>query len=215
MLKEEGLLGFDLFAGLAADLLEQSPRLCGIVTDSYPIIILDEFQDTNLDEWRMISALGQHARLIALADAEQRIYEFRGADPALGNIIEKFNPKIFDFGKENNRSDGTDITAFGNDILTGANIGKAYTHVKVLRYQYYQDDVMSPVKHVTLAARQRLLSSGKAEWSLAVLVKSKDMMLRVSSCLGLCIRRDFPRFRMTCLSIRKVRHSRRFCLGAC
>jgi ATP-dependent DNA helicase UvrD/PcrA len=185
MLKDEGLLGFDLFAGLAADLLEQSPRLRGIVTDSYPIIILDEFQDTNLDEWRMISALGQNARLIALADAEQRIYEFRGADPArIGQYIEKFNPKIFDFGKENNRSDGTDITTFGNDLLTGDNIGKAYTHVKVFPYQYYQDDVLSPVKHATLTARQRLLSSGKAEWSLGVLVKSKDMMLRVSSCLA-------------------------------
>ena len=185
MLKDEGLLGFDLFAGLAADLLEQGPRLCGIVTDSYPIIILDEFQDTNLDEWRMISALGQYARLIALADAEQRIYEFRGADPArIGQYIEKFNPKIFDFGKENNRSDGTDITAFGNDLLTGANIGKAYTHVNVFPYQYYQDDVLSPVKHATLAAQKRLLNSGKADWSLAVLVKSKDMMLRVSSCLA-------------------------------
>ena len=41
---EEALLGFDLFAGLTADLLEQSPRLCGILSDSYPIIILDEFQ---------------------------------------------------------------------------------------------------------------------------------------------------------------------------
>jgi DNA helicase-2/ATP-dependent DNA helicase PcrA len=184
MLKDEGLLGFDLFAGLAADLLEQSPRLCGIETGSYPLIILDEFQDTNLDEWRMIAALGQHARLIALADAEQRIYEFRGADPArIGQYIEKFKPKIFDFGKENNRSDGTDITTFGNDLLTGANIGKTYTNVNISPYPYYQDDILSPVKHATLAARQRLLKSGKPEWSLAILVKSKDMMLRVSTCL--------------------------------
>jgi DNA helicase II / ATP-dependent DNA helicase PcrA len=82
LLREDGLLGFDLFAGLTADLLEQSPRLCRILADCHPIIILDEFQDTNLDEWRMIAALGQHSQLIALADAEQRIYEFRGADPA-------------------------------------------------------------------------------------------------------------------------------------
>jgi DNA helicase-2/ATP-dependent DNA helicase PcrA len=124
-LVEDGLLGFDLFAGLTADMLEQSPRLCRILADCYPVIILDEFQDTNLDEWRMIAALGQHSRLIALADAEQRIYEFRGADPArIGQFIERFKPTAFDFGEENNRSDGTDIVAFGNDVLTGANVGK-------------------------------------------------------------------------------------------
>jgi hypothetical protein len=82
LLAEHGLLGFDLFAGLGADLLEQSPRLCCMLADCYPVIILDEFQDINLDEWRVIAALGQHSRLITLADVEQRIYEFRGADPA-------------------------------------------------------------------------------------------------------------------------------------
>ena len=68
--------GFDLFAGLAAELLEQSTRLCRLLSDSYPIVILDEFQDTNMDEWRMIRALGKQSRIITLADAEQRIYEF-------------------------------------------------------------------------------------------------------------------------------------------
>ena len=116
-----------------------------------------------------------------MADPEQRIYEFRGADPArIGEFIERFKPKIFDFGNENNRSDGTDIVAFGNDLLTGANLGKAYTHVKVSRYQHYQDEPLSPVKHAALAARQRLLKGGKADWSLGVLVKSRDMMLKVS-----------------------------------
>jgi DNA helicase II / ATP-dependent DNA helicase PcrA len=185
LLDEDGLLGFDLFAGLAADLLEQSPRLCRMLADCYPVIILDEFQDTNLDEWRMIAAVGQHSRLIALADAEQRIYEFRGADPArIDQFIERFDPKIFDFAKENNRSDGTDIVDFGNDVLTGANVGKAYTHVTVSRYNYYKDEPLSPVKHAALAARQRLYPNGGDGWSLAILVKSRDMMLKVSSYLG-------------------------------
>jgi DNA helicase-2/ATP-dependent DNA helicase PcrA len=185
LLTEHGVLGFDLFAGLTSDLLEQSPRLCRILADAYRIIILDEFQDTNLDEWRMIAALGRHSRLIALADAEQRIYEFRGADPArIGQFIERFNPTIFDFGKENNRSDGTDILAFGNDVLTGTNVGKAYTHVSVSRYNYYHDEPLSPVKHATLGARQRLYRGCGDSWSLAVLVKSRDMMLKVSGYFG-------------------------------
>ena len=133
----------------------------------------------------MSAALGKHSHLIALADAEQRIYEFRGADPArIGQFIERFDPKIFDLGKENNRSDGTDIVDFGNDVLTGANIGKNYTHVTVSRYNYYQDEPLSPVKHAALAARQRLYRDGGDGWSLAILVKSRDMMLKISGYLG-------------------------------
>jgi DNA helicase-2/ATP-dependent DNA helicase PcrA len=133
----------------------------------------------------MIAALGQHSRLIALADAEQRIYEFRGADPArIGQFIERFDPKLFDFGKENNRSDGTDIVDFGNDVLIGANVGTDYTHVTVSRYNYYKDEPLSPVKHAALAACRRLNRKGGDGWSLAILVKSRDMMLKVSSYLG-------------------------------
>ena len=65
----------------------------------YPVIILDEFQDTSADEWQLIQLLGTQSKLIALADPEQRIYDFRGADPKrITQFIESFKPKIFDFG---------------------------------------------------------------------------------------------------------------------
>ena len=32
-------------------------------------------------------------------------------------FIESFKPKIFDFGQQNNRSNGKDIAEFGNDLL--------------------------------------------------------------------------------------------------
>lgn len=185
MLAAEANLGFDLFAEVAADLLEQSSRLCCLISDCYPTIVLDEFQDTNRDEWRMIAALGRHCRLIALADAEQRIYEFRGADPArIGEFIGTFKPTIIDFGKENNRSDGTDITDFGNDLLTGANVGKSYQQVKVVTYGYDAGEQLSSIKYQTLAAMRRLINNGGQDWSLAILVKSKDVMLKVSLYLN-------------------------------
>jgi len=75
--------------------MTSSPSSYSSPTDT---CILHEFQDTNLDEWQMISALGKHSRLIAIAGAEQRIYEFRGADPArIGAFIERFKLKSFDF----------------------------------------------------------------------------------------------------------------------
>jgi DNA helicase II / ATP-dependent DNA helicase PcrA len=128
---------------------------------------------------------GQGSTLIALADAEQRIYDFRGADPArISQYIERFEPQVFDFGNENYRSDGTDITTFGNDLLRGANRGRTYTNVVVKPYTYYKPDPILPAKLAVLKARKRLMESENPEWSLGVLVSSKKMMLQVSACLS-------------------------------
>ncbi|WP_258768017.1 UvrD-helicase domain-containing protein [Bradyrhizobium arachidis] len=61
-------------------------------------MIVDEFQDTNTEEWAMIAQLGRHSRLIALGDPKQRIYDFKGADPRrFGEFIAQFRPTEFDF----------------------------------------------------------------------------------------------------------------------
>ena len=122
------MIHFDLFAKKCCELLTKSNVLLKIFTYAYPIIILDEFQDTNDDEWNLIKILCKHSDLIALADPDQRIYDFRGADPArIQQFTETTSPEIFNFGIENNRSSGTDIVEYGNDILTGTNLFKSIT----------------------------------------------------------------------------------------
>lgn len=181
---EEGFLHFDLFAAVSGELLSRSESLARIVGDSYPVIILDEFQDTNVDEWQMIQVLGKRSRLIALADAEQRIYEFRGADPKrIGEFIAAFEPAQFDFGSENNRSNGTDITVFGNDLLTEANKAKNYNDVVLTRYGFYKGrNAHYAMKGALIQAINRLKSK-QGGWSVAVLVPTKRLMLQVSDYL--------------------------------
>lgn len=183
---KEGILHFDLFAKIGADLLSRSNVLAEIISDSYPLIILDEFQDTNSDEWGFIQALGKRSTLIALADAEQRIYEFRGADPArIGEFITQYHPTQFDFGLENNRSNGTDIVDFGNDLLTGKNIGKQYNNVHFEYYPFRQGyGLHLDIKIAVLKTRKKLVDLEKENWSIAVLVPSKKLMLDVSDYLG-------------------------------
>jgi DNA helicase-2/ATP-dependent DNA helicase PcrA len=184
LFEEEGRLHFDLFARLVAQLFQRSVRLTNIYCDAYPTVILDEFQDTNADEWALIRQLGRHSRLIALGDPEQRIYEFRGADPRrLGEFVEAFQPGSFDFSGENHRSHGTDITVFGNDLLTDRNRGKEYTHVKIVRYGFRRNQ--SPhfrAKAEVLTALRRLRNDSNT--SLAVLVPSKAFMLQFSQYLS-------------------------------
>ncbi len=181
---EEGRLHFDLFAKLSATLLAGSQKLRHIYSDAYPLIILDEFQDTDADQWSLIKELGRESRLIALGDPDQRIYEFRGADPArLQEFVEAFEADTFDFTGENHRSNGTDITVFAKDLRVGANKGKAYNDVKAMAYPFYKG--RSPyffIKTELLQALKRL--DAVPERSVAVLVPSRSMMLGASEYLS-------------------------------
>ena len=186
LFNEEGFLHFDLFAGLSAELLSKSKSLAEVICDAYPIIIFDEFQDTNDDEWKLIRVLGERCILIALADAEQRIYEFRGANPArIDDFIKAYDPTKYDFSNENHRSSGTDIMQFGNDLLSGANKGKTYRDVECLSYPSRRGvGVHLALKTTVLCSYKRLKDSGNKNWSLAILVPTKRLMLDVSAYLA-------------------------------
>src|SRR5690606_10860461 len=184
LFEQEGRLHFDLFARLVAQLFQRSARLAAIYCDAYPMVILDEFQDTNADEWAMIRQLGQQSRLIALGDPDQRIYEFRGADPRrLQEFVKAFEADTFDFAGENHRSNGTDIMVFAKDLRVGANKGRAYNDVKALNYPFYKGrSSYFFVKTVLLQAMKRL--NAVPEWSVAVLVPTRSMMLSISEYLS-------------------------------
>jgi DNA helicase-2/ATP-dependent DNA helicase PcrA len=183
---QDGVLHFDLFASLAAELLTRSKSLKAIICDAYPLLVLDEFQDTNPDEWQLIRVLGEASRLIALADAEQRIYEFRGADPKrIGEFIAAYNPATFDFGAKNHRSNGKDIVSFGNDLLTNAHRNKRYSDVAIIHYRMGRGIALHHVlKSHVLGSVSRLTRQPTADWSLAVLVPAKRLMIEVSDYLA-------------------------------
>jgi DNA helicase-2/ATP-dependent DNA helicase PcrA len=184
LFKNEGLLSFDIFSEVASGMLQKSQRILKLICDRYPIIIVDEFQDTDDNEWELIKTLGIYSTIIALADPEQRIYDFRGASTErIDEFIKQFNPSIFDFEQENNRSNGKDIIEFGNDLLRDTNKGKIYRDVIVKRYDYAREQNI-PLKYALLDAIKRLKKSKGDDWSIAVLVRTKRMMLSVSSYLA-------------------------------
>jgi len=181
---EERRVHFDLFSPRVLDLLTRSSALLQILSSKFPIIVLDEFQDTNQVEWELIKLLGTRSRMIALADPQQRIYRFRGADP---NRIEHFRTTFqclsLNFDGENYRSDGRDINDFGNDLVTGGNKSKSYNDVSVVRYRFYRGlSAYYPCKTKVLS---RLKSLTKRDnWSIAILVPTRQLMLSTSQYLS-------------------------------
>ena len=64
----------------AYSLLKHHPNELSLMREGYPIVIIDEFQDTDLAQWDTVQLLAPKT-LIAMADAAQTIHIWRGADP--------------------------------------------------------------------------------------------------------------------------------------
>lgn len=181
---EGGSVCFDLFADLVARLLHGSKKVRSLISTMYPFVILDEFQDTSDPQWRVVQELGKGSTLIALADLEQRIFEFIGADPQrLEHFKTVFNPTIHDLAGENHRSSGTDIALFGNDILSGKFRQNLYAGVEFGLFDANANQAFATLVTQVLQARKRLIAAGRPGWSLAVLVPTKRMTRLVSDKL--------------------------------
>src|SRR5665647_130666 len=146
---EEGLTAFDLFAPKTADLLLRSKRILHIIANRYPLIIVDEAQDTGPDQWSCVKSLSSCSQILCLADLEQQIFDFI---PGIGperilQIEADIKPLRIDLGTENNRSPDSEILAFGNDILSGTSRLSSYKGVSQRKFHYQAE-------HRDLAIRQ-------------------------------------------------------------
>ncbi|MEU0912216.1 ATP-dependent helicase [Streptomyces althioticus] len=70
-----------------AVLLARRPETAGLLADRYDAVYVDEYQDTDPAQVRLLHALASGGRtLVAFGDPDQSIYAFRGAD--VGGILE-------------------------------------------------------------------------------------------------------------------------------
>ncbi|MCA8969535.1 MAG: UvrD-helicase domain-containing protein, partial [Planctomycetes bacterium] len=67
-------------------LVESEPDVCEYYASRYRHVLVDEFQDTNNVQYRIVKALSSvHGNLCVVGDPDQSIYSFRGA--VVGNIL--------------------------------------------------------------------------------------------------------------------------------
>jgi DNA helicase-2/ATP-dependent DNA helicase PcrA len=75
------LVDYDDLVALAADLLESRPDLQASFRRRYPWVFIDEYQDVDEQQVRLIRQLAPaDGNVCAIGDANQAIYGFRGAD---------------------------------------------------------------------------------------------------------------------------------------
>ena len=131
LFSEEGLVVFDLFSPLVLDLLSRSEKIKNLVAHKFPLVILDEAQDTDEHQWECVKRLADKTQLLCLADLEQQIYDFRPgvSSERVTHILKKLMPLRVDLGAQNNRSSSTEILKFGNDVLLNTPRSSGYDGV--------------------------------------------------------------------------------------
>jgi DNA helicase-2/ATP-dependent DNA helicase PcrA len=186
LLDDESHVCFDLFAHAAARLIEESQHLSRGIADLYPLIIFDEFQDTDDDQWRLTRALSSATTAMFLADAEQRIYDFRpGVRPERIDLLrDALHPAETDLEADNHRSRGSHIVAFANAVLRGDETLPRTNDVLTRNYARYQNSFNSMV-HFSIGNAFSVLRQqhGIADPTVAVLAPSNELTADISDIL--------------------------------
>lgn len=78
--KERHYLDYDDILEVVAQSIATSEQTCGWVANHYDHLLVDEMQDTNPLQWKLIEPLKKQVNLFCVGDDAQSIYGFRGAD---------------------------------------------------------------------------------------------------------------------------------------
>jgi DNA helicase-2/ATP-dependent DNA helicase PcrA len=108
---------YDCFAPLTIQLFESKSVRKG-VGNLFPIVVVDEFQDTNDEQWDFIKLLAKNSKICCFADPDQMIHRFRGAsDDRLSLLINEQGAKHYKLQDECLRTDDHELLNFAEAIL--------------------------------------------------------------------------------------------------
>jgi DNA helicase-2/ATP-dependent DNA helicase PcrA len=111
-------LDFGSLLAISVDLLEKKPAIAKQIRRVYPYVCVDECQDTNSAQFRLLIQLvpENNPNLFVVADDDQLIYQWNGANPArLRDLRKKFDMQIIQL-PENFRCPPQVITLANNLI---------------------------------------------------------------------------------------------------
>jgi ATP-dependent exoDNAse (exonuclease V) beta subunit len=105
--RERGALDFSDLEETALRLLQEEHALAARVRDGFDAVLMDELQDTNPLQWRLVDLLRRPGRFFAVGDVNQSIFGFRHAEP---EVFRRYRDSVAASGKpvhelrENHRS---------------------------------------------------------------------------------------------------------------
>lgn len=117
-LKKNNALDFDDLIMKTVELFQNNPEVLDYYQERFKYIMVDEYQDTNTAQFKLVSQLaGKYRNLCVVGDDDQSIYKFRGAN--IGNILnfEKLYPGARVIKLEQNYRSSQNILNAANEVI--------------------------------------------------------------------------------------------------
>lgn len=207
IMQKAELLDFDDMIMQVVHAIEVNPDLRYELQEKYHYIMVDEFQDTNLAQMRILRNLTNNPivedspNILVVGDDDQAIYGFQGAE--VGNII-KFNqlyPSVQRITLRDNYRSVAPVLAGAREVIvqaserletTLADIDKTLTpHVEADAAHTEIVELLTPSAERAWVAHeiQTLIEQGSAPETIAVIARQhKDLV----ALLGYLAERDIP-----------------------
>jgi len=185
MYHEDGHVTYDQFAPRAVEILNRSSTALDCFCTAYPLILVDEFQDTDEDQWALVKLLSKKSTIIALGDSEQRIYEWRSgvSGTRLQEFSESLDSESFNFTTENNRSPATGIAGYARSLLSPNTKQELPDEINLLRFppRQFKNRLHIAVRKALSKAND---STNSDRPTVAVAARSAALVRRISDALS-------------------------------
>ena len=94
LMEEDQMLDFDDLLEKTVELLED-PAERAYQSGRWEHVLVDEWQDTNLPQYKIMKGIAEHGRVTAVGDPDQGMYAWRGAERAnIERFKEDFKPEV-------------------------------------------------------------------------------------------------------------------------
>ena len=163
-LKKNNALDFDDLICRSVELFEKCPEVLDYYQNRFKYIMVDEYQDTNTAQFRLIYLLAQkYKNICVVGDDDQSIYKFRGAN--IENILsfeERFeNVKLIKL-EQNYRSTGNILDAANAVIKNNRGRkdkrlwteGESGENIELRQFQTANEEADNIIKDIKNRARQ-------------------------------------------------------------
>src|SRR5581483_371173 len=172
--KQKNILDFDDLLKILVRLLEENRRARAEIVGQYKFIMVDEYQDTNLVQARLVKLLGgEHSNVMVVGDDAQAIYSFRGTNCRSIFEFQRLFPGARCIKLERNYRSVQPILDVTNKVISGS-IEK---ELKAIRSggrtpKLIEVENSHAQTRKVVSAIRRLLNSGVRANEIAVLFRS-------------------------------------------
>lgn len=193
LLKQQNCLDYGAILYLCEELLRERPRVAKQLRTVYRYICVDEFQDTNIAQYRILRALApeKDANVFIVGDDDQVIYQWNGASPTRVKELEEHYDLTTIQLPENYRCP-PEVVELANALIahnSERSAGKQPLHsmrpqsdaniVKLFEFEDESEEANSVSKQIA-----SLLTAGAVARDIVVLARNTKLLERVQKSLS-------------------------------